>query len=110
MQGSGDKIRIILKLEDVANDKQIWSQQFDGVTGDLFTLEDEIYNPLVSALNVNPTNDELAKAEQRSTENVAAYDLYLRGRNSLRGHDAKSTQSALDFFDQALKERSRRLR
>ena len=103
MQGSGDKIRIILKLEDVANNKQLWSQQFDGVTGDLFTLEDEIYNPLVSALNVNPTNDELAKAEQRSTENVAAYDLYLRGRNSLRGHDAKSTQSALDFFDQAIK-------
>ena len=85
------------------NSKELWSQQFDGVTGDLFTLEDEIYNPLVSALNLNPTNEELAKAEERPTENVAAYDLYLRGRNSLRGHDAKSIQSALDFFDQALK-------
>ena len=103
LQGSGDKIRIILKLEDVADGKQLWSQQFDGVTGDLFTLEDEIYNPLVSALNLNPTNEELAKAEARPTENVAAYDLYLRGRNALRGHDAKSIQSALDFFDQALK-------
>ncbi len=103
LQGSGDRIRIILKLENVADGKQIWSQQFDGVTGDLFTLEDEIYNPLVSALNLNPTNEELAKAEERPTENVAAYDLYLRGRNSLRGHDAKSIQSALDFFDQALK-------
>jgi eukaryotic-like serine/threonine-protein kinase len=103
MQGSGDKIRIILKLEDVANNKELWSQQFDGVTGDLFTLEDEIYNPLVSALSLNPTNEELAKAGERPTENVAAYDLYLRGRNSLRGHDAKSIQSALDFFDQALK-------
>jgi eukaryotic-like serine/threonine-protein kinase len=103
LQGSGDKIRIILKLEDVADGKEIWSQQFDGVTGDLFTLEDEIYNPLVSALNLNPTNEELAKAEERPTENVAAYDLYLRGRNSLRGHDAKSIQSAMDFFDQALK-------
>jgi tetratricopeptide (TPR) repeat protein len=103
MQGSGDKIRIILKLEDAANSKELWSQQFDGVTGDLFTLEDEMYNPLVSALNINPTNEELAKAGERPTENVAAYDLYLRGRNSLRGHDAKSIQSALDFFDQALK-------
>jgi eukaryotic-like serine/threonine-protein kinase len=103
LQGSGDKIRIILKLSDVANSKQLWSQQFDGVTGDLFTLEDEIYNPLVSALNLNPTNEELAKAEARPTENVAAYDLYLRGRNALRGHEVKSIQSALDFFDQALK-------
>ena len=87
----------------MAGGKELWSQQFDGATGDLFTLEDEIYNPLVAALNLNPTNEELAKAEARPTENVAAYDLYLRGRNSLRGHDAKSIQTALDFFDQALK-------
>ncbi len=104
LQGSGDKIRIILMLQDVAAGKELWSQQFDGATGDLFTLEDEIYNPLVSALNLNPTNEELAKAEARPTENVAAYDLYLRGRNALRGHDAKSIQSALDFFDRALKD------
>lgn len=103
LQGSGDKIRIILKLEDVVKGTPVWSQQFDGATGDLFTLEDEIYNPLVSALNLNPTNEETAKAAARPTENVAAYDLYLRGRNSMRGHDAKSFQSALDFFDQALK-------
>jgi eukaryotic-like serine/threonine-protein kinase len=103
LQGSGDKIRIILKLEDVAKGTPLWSQQFDGATGDLFTLEDEIYNPLVSALNLNPTNEETARAEARPTENVAAYDLYLRGRNSMRGHDAKSFQAALDFFDQALK-------
>ena len=47
LQGSGDKIRIILKLQDVAGGKELWNQQFDGATGDLFTLEDEIYNPLV---------------------------------------------------------------
>jgi eukaryotic-like serine/threonine-protein kinase len=103
LQGSGDKIRIILKLEDAVSGKQLWSQQFDGVTGDLFTLEDEIYNPLVSAMSLNPTNEELAKAGARPTENVAAYDLYLRGRNSLRGHGDKSVQAALDFYDQALK-------
>jgi serine/threonine-protein kinase len=103
LQGSGDKIRVVLKLQDTANDKLLWSQEFDGVKGDLFTLEDEIYHPLVSALSLNPTNEEVAKAGARPTENVAAYDLYLRGRNSLRGHDAKSIQSALDFFDQALK-------
>ena len=103
LQGSGDKIRVVLKLQDTANDKLLWSQEFDGVKADLFTLEDEIYHPLVSALNLKPTNEEAAKAGARPTENVAAYDLYLRGRNSLRGHDAKSIQTALDFFGQALK-------
>jgi eukaryotic-like serine/threonine-protein kinase len=104
VQGNGDKIRIILNLEDVANGKRVWSQQFDGVPADLFTLEDHIYAQVVSALDVNPTNEENANAEARPTDNVASYDFYLRGRNALRVNDAKSIQSALDYFDQAVKQ------
>ena len=103
LQAAGDKIRIIMKLEDVADSKRLWSREFNGVVGDLFTLEDQIYNQLVSGLDVNPTNDELASAGARPTDNVAAYDLYLRGRNAMRSHDVKSIQSALDYFDQAVK-------
>jgi eukaryotic-like serine/threonine-protein kinase len=104
IQGNGDKIRIILNLEDVANGKRVWSQQFDGVAADLFTLEDQIYAQVVTAMDVSPTNEENATAQARPTDNVAAYDLYLRGRNALRGDDVKNTQAALDFFDQALKQ------
>jgi serine/threonine-protein kinase len=103
LQAAGDKMRITMNLEDVADGKRLWSGEFDGVVGDLFTLEDQIYNQLVSGLSVNPTSDELATAQARPTDNVAAYDLYLRGRNSMRGDDSKSMQSALDYFDQALK-------
>ncbi|HKW87822.1 MAG TPA: protein kinase [Candidatus Acidoferrales bacterium] len=107
LQGAGDKIRIDVNLEDVADGKRLWSDEFNGVTGDLFTLEDQIYNKLVAALNVNPTTEETAKAEARPTENVAAYDLYLRGRNALRNsQDPKNIQSALDYFEQALKKDS----
>ena len=103
LQASADKIRITMHLEDVADSKRLWSREFDGTVGDLFTLEDQIYNQLVAGLNINPTNDELAAAASRPTDNTAAYDLYLRGRNSMRGDDIKSVQSALDYFDQALK-------
>lgn len=102
IQGSGDKIRVTLNMENVVDKKREWSQEFDGVTGDLFTLEDGMYSQLVSALKINPTNEETAKATTRPTSNIGAYDLYLRGRNALRGHDQKSIQSALDFFNQAL--------
>ncbi len=104
VQGQGDKIRVVLSLQDAAAGKRRWTHEFDGVTGDLFALEDQIYNQLVSALTITPTNEELAKSVARPTDNVAAYDFYLRGRNSLRGNDAKSIQAALDFYDQALKE------
>jgi eukaryotic-like serine/threonine-protein kinase len=104
IQGNGDKIRIILNLENVAEGKRVWSQQFDGVAADLFTLEDQIYNRVVSAMDVTPTTEETAKAEARPTDNIAAYDLYLRGRNAIRGHEEKNVSSALDFFNQALKQ------
>jgi tetratricopeptide (TPR) repeat protein/TolB-like protein/predicted Ser/Thr protein kinase len=104
LQGNGDKIRIILNMEDAVNGKRIWSQQFDGVPADLFTLEDHIYAQVVSAMDVNPTNEENANAEARPTDNVASYDFYLRGRNALRVNDAKSIQTALDYFNQAVKQ------
>jgi eukaryotic-like serine/threonine-protein kinase len=103
LQASADKIRITLHLEDVADNKRLWSREFNGVVGDLFTLEDQIYNQLVSGLNINLTNDEIAAAEARPTDNSTAYDLYLRGRNSMRGDNSKSMQAALDYFDQALR-------
>jgi tetratricopeptide (TPR) repeat protein/TolB-like protein len=104
LQGAGDKIRVTMSLEDVVNGKRLWTKEFDGMPADLLTIEDHIYDQLVVALNVNPSNDEQANARIRPTENATAYDLYLRGRNSLRGHDdAQRIQAALDYFDQALK-------
>jgi serine/threonine-protein kinase len=103
LQGSGDRIRVTMRLQDALHDKRVWSKEFDGVSSDLFTLEDQIYGELVSALNVNLTTDEVVSSKARPTENAAAYDLYVRGRNALRGLDNKSIQSALDYFDQALK-------
>jgi eukaryotic-like serine/threonine-protein kinase len=103
LQGSGDRIRVTMRLQDALHDKRVWSKEFDGVSSDLFTLEDQIYGDLVSALNVSLTTEEVASSKARPTENAAAYDLYVRGRNALRAHDSKSIQSALDYFDQALK-------
>ena len=104
LQGTGDKLRISVNLEDVVNGKHLWSKEYEGVTGDLFTLEDEIYTQLVSALELNLTQEEQAKIATHPTDNIAAYNLYLRGQNALRGQDKKGVQLALDYFDQALKQ------
>ncbi|HTS13450.1 MAG TPA: tetratricopeptide repeat protein [Candidatus Limnocylindrales bacterium] len=103
IQGSSDKMLVIVDLRDVADGKRLWSGQFPGVPNDLLTLEDQISNQLVSALNVNATSEELALSTSHPTENVAAYDLYLRGRNVLRGQqDVKNDQAAADLFAQAV--------
>jgi eukaryotic-like serine/threonine-protein kinase len=104
LQGSGDRIRISVNVEDVANNKRLWNKEFEGVTGDLFTLEDEIYTQLVSALELNVTQEEQTKTALHPTDNVAAYNLYLRGQNAFRGQDKNGVRQALDYFTQALQQ------
>src|SRR5208282_892079 len=104
VQGTPEKLSIIVNLKDVADGKKLWTQQFSGVANDAMGLEDQISGHLVTALDLNPTSEETALSSAHPTENVAAYDLYLRGRNALRGQqDVKNDQAAADFFEQATK-------
>ena len=84
MQSAGDKIDVVLRLSD-ATGRQLWTKDFSGVRQDLLTIEDQIYNELVTALELKPSDEELARNALRPTENVAAYELYLKGRDILRG-------------------------
>ncbi len=103
MQGAGDKIDAVLRLSD-ASGKQLWTKDFPGVRQDLLTIEDQIYNELVTALDLKPSDEELARNALRPTENVGAYELYLKGRDILRGkRDVKRVQSAIDLYEQAIK-------
>jgi tetratricopeptide (TPR) repeat protein/TolB-like protein len=104
IQGSADKMAIVINLVDPASGRTMWTQQFTGVPKDLLTLEDQISGGLVTALDVKPSDEEMARVAERSTNNEDAYDLYLRGRQALRGPDVvKSAKSAIDFFEQSAK-------
>jgi eukaryotic-like serine/threonine-protein kinase len=103
IQGDADKMSIIINLEDVPDGKKVWSQQFSGVSKDLLSIEDQISVQLVTALDVRPSNEELARAAQRPTDNEDAYDLYLRGRQAYRGRDSiKGAQTAIDYYQKAI--------
>ena len=104
VQGTADKLRITLDLEDVAAGKRVWGQEFSGVPQDLLALEDQVYGYLASALELKPSNEERARVGMHPTENVAAYDLYLQGRNAIRGsQNLQQTQAGIRFFEDALK-------
>jgi serine/threonine-protein kinase len=103
LQGEGDKIRLVLTLDDVAAGKRVWTQEFSGLKQDLLTLEDNAYTNLVAALAVKATTEEIARTAAHPTEDVDAYDLYLKGRNAMRGVvDAQTVESAIRFYEQAL--------
>jgi serine/threonine-protein kinase len=103
VQSAGQRLRIIVHLDDVPGKRRVWSQEFSGLPADLLTLEDQIYTALVRALELKPASAELARAAAHPTENIEAYDLYLRGRNALRAsHDLTKIEAAKQFFDQAV--------
>jgi serine/threonine protein kinase/tetratricopeptide (TPR) repeat protein len=105
VQGSSDRLRIVLNLEDVASGRRLWSEEFSGVPQDLLTLEDHIYGNLVQALDLKPSSEEMARSGVHPTENTTAYDLYLKGRDALRGNQGtRDTQAAIQFLNGALRQ------
>jgi serine/threonine protein kinase/tetratricopeptide (TPR) repeat protein len=104
IQGTSNKMAVIVNLMDPVEGKKVWTQQFTGAAKDLLSIEDQISSQLVAALDVKASSEEMARAAERPTDNVDAYDLYLRGRQALRGPDVeKSAQQSIDFFEQGIK-------
>lgn len=104
---AGEKIAFVVNLQDVAKGQRIWAKEFSGLAQDLLTLEDQIYGELLAALNLTPDTEERARAATHSTQDIVAYDLYLKGRNALRGHqDVANLKAALAYYEQALQQDS----
>jgi tetratricopeptide (TPR) repeat protein/TolB-like protein/predicted Ser/Thr protein kinase len=104
VQGTADQLRITVKLENVPENKTVWNAEFSGVSGDLLALEDQISGKLVTAMGATAGDLGIADAAVHPTDNADAYDLYLRGKNAMRGQfDAKNFQTAIDYFNQSLK-------
>jgi len=111
VQGSGDKLRVVLTLTDTtggsADGSLRWTQEFQGMPQDLLTLEDQIYSNLAAALAIKPTGEEQARIGAHPTENLKAYDLYLQGRNILHnGHSPDAYKQAVGLFEQAIEKDS----
>ena len=102
VQDQADRIQVIVSIDDLRKDTRVWSHAFTGFRADLFTLQDEISTQLVQALSITPTIEERERASVPPTQNLAAYDLYLKGRDVLKNRvDAAAATEALALFDQA---------
>ena len=100
VQGSANELRITVKLNNVAENKVVWNEEFSGLPADLLTIEDKIYGKLADALEANASPGDILAGTAHPTDNVDAYDSYLRGNNALRGPlNAKSIQTAIDYFN-----------
>jgi TolB-like protein/Flp pilus assembly protein TadD len=103
LQGSvrrlGDRIRITAQLVDVTNGFHLWSERFDRQLDDVFAIQDEIASNIAERLEV--TIGGAVRRARPHTENVKAYELYLKGR-SLLYQRGTAMFRAQECFEEAL--------
>jgi TolB-like protein/Tfp pilus assembly protein PilF len=79
---AGDQVRITAQLVDATKDQHLWSERYDRPLTEIFTLQDEIRQKIVTALKVKLTPDEQERFRRAPTNNLEAYDYWLRGVES----------------------------
>jgi len=103
VQGAGDNIRIVIQVEDVKKGQHLWGGEFTVLRRDLLSAETSIYKQLVTALNLNPSDEDLSRSALRLTGDYGAYELYLKGHDMMRRQpNTKGYMAALKFYDEAI--------
>jgi TolB-like protein/class 3 adenylate cyclase/Flp pilus assembly protein TadD len=79
---AADQVRITAQLIDATTGGHLWSECYDRPLKDIFTLQDEIRQKIVTALKVKLTPEEQERFKHAPTDNLEAYDYFLRGQES----------------------------
>lgn len=99
IQKTGDRVRVDAHLVDTRTAATIWAQQYDRKLDDLFGVESEVAQAIVSQLRAKLSPNEKAAIEARPTADMLAYDFFLRGRESLYQNNYRN---AVRLLEQAI--------
>ena len=102
LRRAGNRLRINTQLVDAATGFPVWSERYDREMSDIFAVQDEIAHKIAEALRIKVTPQEQAELAAKPTENLQAYDLYLRGRSYARRRTTRDMDFALQMFENAV--------
>ena len=78
IQIAGGRLRISCELIDATSGRHLWADRYDRTMEDVFDLQDKITSSIVATIMPKVMRAEIARAQAKSTDNLSAYDLYLR--------------------------------
>jgi adenylate cyclase len=81
---AGDQMRINAQLIDASNGQHLWAERYDGKSDDVFALQDKITRKIISALALKLTASEQKAVADKGTDNLQAYDEFLKGWQGYR--------------------------
>jgi TolB-like protein len=82
VQKAGERVRIVAQLVDATTGGHLWSERYDRPLKDIFAVQDEIVQKIVTTLKLQLLLREQGVLARKTTDNLEAYDLYLRGVDS----------------------------
>src|ERR1700675_3690014 len=102
LRRAGARLRISAQLIDTQTDFPLWSDRFDREMKDVVEVQDEMARKIAEALRVTLSPQELEALADKPTENLQAYDLYLRGKRYARRLTRQDVEFALQMFENAV--------
>jgi non-specific serine/threonine protein kinase len=109
VQKSGEAVRVNVQLIKAANDSHLWADTFDRKLTDIFSVESEVAKAIADQLRAKLTGQEEQAISVKPTDNIEAYDAYLRGlafegrsSSSYGSYSPDLTRKAAGFYERAV--------
>jgi TolB-like protein len=99
---SVDRVRITGQLIDTSTGAHIWADRFDGALDDVFDLQDQVASSVAGAIEPKLRQSEIDRANRKPTQNLDAYDLYLRALAGIYRYSEEGFDEANGTLLQAL--------
>ena len=98
----GERLAIALELVDVLDGSRLWGAKYDSRVSEIFDLEEKIATEVSDKLRLRLTGPERTKLVRRRTDNVGAYQAYLRGRYAWNRRVEAGFRQAIKYFEEAI--------
>jgi TolB-like protein/DNA-binding winged helix-turn-helix (wHTH) protein/cytochrome c-type biogenesis protein CcmH/NrfG len=102
LRKAGQQIRINAKLIDSNTEQAIWAERFDRPAEDIFAIQDTVIEKIVSALAIELSIAEKKRLKQSDTNDIAAYEMFLRGQQLYRLRTRRGHEQAIEAYQKAI--------
>jgi serine/threonine protein kinase/Tfp pilus assembly protein PilF len=99
---AGDRVRIVSQLVDARTDEHLWAETYDREMKDIFAIQSDVAQKIATALKAKLSSSVIMRLERKPTENLEAYDYYLKGREYYYRYRKQDNENAIELFKKAL--------
>src|SRR5713101_4933911 len=98
----GDSVSVSAELVDTRDDRQLWGEQYNRKLTDILAVQEDISREISEKLRLRLTGEEKVRMAKRPTENIEAYQLYLKGRYYWNKRTEEGFKKGIEYFQQAI--------